>query len=311
MFGYSPSRTIKSFRNRFADVSSRNIHRLVITEIRHADEQARLKFYDDSGIEKYQYLATLESRTCDECAHLDERVFYVKDKVEGKNYPLMHPYCRCTTTPYIEGITGGEDRWYRDPVTGQGKWTKDMTFKEWKDMQGIKPVKRLGQLTALSAIQAILPQPKLTRDEERTLKQYISSDSYKINNVLRSGKPLSEEQQNFVNNLDSALSKLPNYRSNEPLQRDYFFMSDNDLEEFIKQMNVKIFEDNGYLSTSKIHYGEGTEQVHFIINNSKTGKDISKYNRAEQEVLFAGNTKFIVKSAYNNHGIFTYVLEEQ
>lgn len=130
--GYSYSRIERMLRDKFQGVVKSNIHRLVVTEMGHAAEQATAKFYEDSDITQYQYLATLETHTCDVCAHLDERIFNVKDEKEGINYPLMHPYCRCTTVPYMKGLPNIPTRWYRDPITDKGKWTRNMSFKEWK-----------------------------------------------------------------------------------------------------------------------------------------------------------------------------------
>lgn len=130
--GYSYNRVERVLRDRFQGVVKSNIHRLVVTEMGHAAEQATKKFYKDSDIDQYQYLATLETHTCEVCAHLDGRIFYVKDEKEGINYPLIHPYCRCSTVPYMKGLPDIETRWYRDPITGKSKWTRNMSFNEWK-----------------------------------------------------------------------------------------------------------------------------------------------------------------------------------
>ena len=130
--GYSYNRVEQMLRDKFQDVVKSNIHRLVVTEMGHAAEQATAKFYKDSDIDQYQYLATLETHTCEVCAHLDGRIFYVKDEKDGVNYPLIHPYCRCSTVPYMKGLPDIETRWYRDPITGKSKWTRNMSFNEWK-----------------------------------------------------------------------------------------------------------------------------------------------------------------------------------
>lgn len=130
--GYSYNRVERMLRDKFQGIVKSNIHRLVITEMGHAAEKATAEFYEDSDIEQYQYLATLETHTCDVCAHLDGHIFNVKDEKEGINYPLMHPYCRCSTVPYIKDLPDIPTRWYRDPITEKGKWTRNMTFEQWK-----------------------------------------------------------------------------------------------------------------------------------------------------------------------------------
>lgn len=59
----------------FQDVSKKDIHRLVTTEFGHINEEATAKGYEESGIDQYEYMATLESHTCMVCAHLDGQIF--------------------------------------------------------------------------------------------------------------------------------------------------------------------------------------------------------------------------------------------
>ena len=132
VLGHSHEQLFKMMRQRLKDVEDYQLHRLVITEMGHVAETATAEAYKEEGVEQYQYLATLESHTCEECAHLDEKVFDLKDKVEGLNYPLIHPYCRCTTMPYINGLPDSSERWARDPETGKGMYVENMTFNQWQ-----------------------------------------------------------------------------------------------------------------------------------------------------------------------------------
>ena len=54
--------------------------------------------YEKNEFEKYVYVA--ESGACDICNALADKVFYTRDAMEGANFPIMHPYCRCTTYGY-------------------------------------------------------------------------------------------------------------------------------------------------------------------------------------------------------------------
>lgn len=132
VLGHSHEQIFKMMRQRLKDVEEYQLHRLVITEMGHVAETATAEAYREEGVEQYQYLATLESHTCEECAHLDEKVFDLKDKVEGLNYPLIHPYCRCTTMPYINGLPDSSERWARDPETGKGMYVENMIFNQWQ-----------------------------------------------------------------------------------------------------------------------------------------------------------------------------------
>lgn len=136
--GYSPQSVTKMFQQRFEGIRRHQIHRLVITEMGHIAEQATSKAYEESGIEEFQYMATLESHTCEVCAHLDGEIFKMSEKKEGINYPLIHPHCRCTTVPHIEGLPDVKRRWMRDPITDKGRSIENMSYNDWyKAMQQI------------------------------------------------------------------------------------------------------------------------------------------------------------------------------
>ena len=151
----------------------------------------------------------------------------------------------------------------------------------------------------------------MTDDEEDAIKRYVSSDAYKLNDGLRNGG-LTSKQQRTVNQLDRALEKMPRYRSKKPLNRDYFFNSRKDFYNFANQLPPgSIFSDPAFVSTSKLHYGDGKEQLHVIINSSQSGRDITKFNENEQEVLFPRNTKFEITDAYvNDSNIPTVEMKE-
>ena len=92
-----------------------------------------MESYKECGIDKYQYLATLDLRTSEICRELDGKVFLVKDQQPGKNCPPMHPWCRSTTIAIIgEKMLEGMKRRARDPVTGKTYLVPaSMNYREW------------------------------------------------------------------------------------------------------------------------------------------------------------------------------------
>lgn len=134
LLGYSPQRISKMFHARFQDIQRNNIHRLVISEMAHVAEEATAKSYEENEIEKYQYMATLESHTCAVCGRLDGAIFKLSERKNGVNYPIIHSRCRCTTVPYMDDLPETTGRWYRDPETGKGKLVRNMKFGEWKKL---------------------------------------------------------------------------------------------------------------------------------------------------------------------------------
>lgn len=75
--------------------------RLVRTESCFISGELTAMAYKECGLEKYQYLATLDLRTSRICRELDMQIFLLKDRKAGKNYPPMHPWCRSTTVSVI------------------------------------------------------------------------------------------------------------------------------------------------------------------------------------------------------------------
>jgi SPP1 gp7 family putative phage head morphogenesis protein len=65
--------------------------------------QGHKKGYEDSGVvEKYEFLAAIDSRTSKLCRNQDGKVYKLKSAVVGKNYPPLHPNCRSTVIPVLE-----------------------------------------------------------------------------------------------------------------------------------------------------------------------------------------------------------------
>ena len=67
---------------------------MIDTECSYAERQGTKTAFDNESIKKYRYLATLDTKTCEDCAELDGKVFLVKDAEVGVNYSPMHPHCR-------------------------------------------------------------------------------------------------------------------------------------------------------------------------------------------------------------------------
>ncbi len=86
--------------------------RVVRTETAHFHAEADKEAYRAAGVEEYEFMATLDSRTCESCGPLDGKHFKVADAKTGVNYPPLHPNCVLPTTkviaPDMEAIIKGE-----------------------------------------------------------------------------------------------------------------------------------------------------------------------------------------------------------
>lgn len=131
--GRTERETAAIIMQKFAQGSSQ-ARRLIRTESSYITGQMDLQSYEECGIEKYVYLATLDLRTCQEdCAPLDGKIFPIKDAKPGVNMPPMHPWCRCTTISYFSNeILQSLRRRARDPVTGKTYTVPgNMTYEQW------------------------------------------------------------------------------------------------------------------------------------------------------------------------------------
>lgn len=119
--GYPLQKIARDIKLKF-QTSTYNAMRLVRTETTHVHEQATLKLYEDTGTEKYVYMATIDDRTSEICRKLNGHHFFVKDAQPGVNLPPMHPNCRSTTAPIPDikrlykkyGINEREDNIFPD-----------------------------------------------------------------------------------------------------------------------------------------------------------------------------------------------------
>lgn len=135
---------------------------------------------------------------------------------------------------------------------------------------------------------------KLSDEEQYAINQYISSESYKINEILRNNLKLDSIQENIVKHLDKALNKCKNYNGN--IVRVLDITDNKKLKEFI-EMN-KINEPimfNEYLSfSSKSKYNENANVVIYTVSNK--AKDLRNFNPDESEILYPRNSRFIVEN---------------
>ena len=150
--GQGMEKTTKQIRDRF-NVSKYYAERLIRTETNHFNNEADAMAYEELGLEKYVFVATLDSRTSEICQEMDGKIFEFKEREEGKNFPPLHPNCRSKTRAYL----GAEEeknlqRRARNPLTGKNEVIDNISYKEWikqfqtkapnvKSTENSKPIK--------------------------------------------------------------------------------------------------------------------------------------------------------------------------
>lgn len=128
--------------------------RLVETESAFFASKGQMDAFRDLGVEQYEFVATLDSRTSERCREMDGKVLPLSEFKPGITAPPLHCRCRSTTCPYFDDeFTEGETRAARDPATGKtvqvdgklnyAEWKKiyvdkEMTLDEWRMRMNLK-----------------------------------------------------------------------------------------------------------------------------------------------------------------------------
>lgn len=129
--GQSIEKTSRQLRERF-NVAKNYSERLVRTETNHFNNEVDALAYEEMGINKYVFVAMLDSRTSEICQSMDNKVFNYKDRKVGSNFPPLHPNCRSTTRGYInEEVEKTIKRRAINPITSKAETTDNMSYKEW------------------------------------------------------------------------------------------------------------------------------------------------------------------------------------
>lgn len=266
---------------------------------------------------------------CDKCTPWEGRV-YIDDvwsggtEKDGK-YPLLstaisgglfHPRCHHGVSTYYEGINNEPEEVIK-AKQNHNEEDKYAQYLQQKQKQyerlvagSLLPENVLNYQNKAKELQNQIESSKigLSNDEQYAINQYISSESYKINELLRNNLKLDNIQQNIVNNLDKALNKCRNYNGN--IVRVLDITDKKELERFI-HMNVlnKPIMFNEYLSfSSKSKYNENANVVIYTVSNK--AKDLRNFNPDESEILYPRNSRFIVENIKKINGKYYLLWRE-
>ena len=200
--------------------------RLVSTAIFTASNQAHFdNFARTKSIEKWQWSATLDSRTCPICGVQDQKVF----PMSMRSIIPAHFMCRCTPVPYISSRQWkdrgrdnvrkdtGRTRIARDPKTGKNiKLPADTTYRDYfkklskaqqENVIGVEKRKlwKAGEIK----FRQIAPQRQVVTLKD--LETHIASKGRKIKKIKKPAisdttKKVSEE----IESMDRGVSKMIN-----------------------------------------------------------------------------------------------------
>lgn len=309
--GQSMSKTIMEVKNAF-DVGKYYAERLVRTETNHFNAEAEALAYEELGVERYVFVATLDNRTSEKCQNHDGKVYSFKDKKTGVNYPPLHPNCRSTTRGYL----GEEEekmlkRRAKNPITGETEIIDNISYKDWiKQHQTVEKVNEKVQFTNLLTINdkiELLNNSNSIKELNDNAMQVLSNT--KINKIdftngdLRKSKEILVQYTKLVNEYNTdpthsiTLEKLK--RSVEGQVSRIGYKSDCT----IQLKNIEYIEPNKYQEVkSSLNFNSVVDKennnIYILTHEFAHTLSTSKQLPANKDVEFWAEIKKI-KTAYS------------
>lgn len=202
--GKSPDETIKHLSKKF-NTSKAQAGNLVMTESAYFSQLAQKDCFNDLDVEKYEIVATLDSRTSAICQEQDGKVYDMKDYQPGVTAPPFHNYCRSTTVPHFDDDFDLEGERAARDENGKTYYVSDkMKYDDWyKKYVKEEPVLKNEPKNAKIEPNSVSQWKDFkTMDEakEYVYTNYKDSDIDKIKNVESMNvtfKTLDELQQQY------------------------------------------------------------------------------------------------------------------
>ena len=189
------------------NVAKSSAARLVMTESAFISGRSQRDCFKGLGVNKYEYVATLDRKTSEICQEMDGKVFDIDDYKPGTNAPPMHCWCRSCIAPYFDDNNMGE-RAARDPKTGKTvRVPGEMTYKEWE--------KEFAE-----QVRATTPDPATTQNyapvklnNEQAVKTHRGDREITLHRVLTATNPIYvSENVNLkpkaLHNIDGAITQV-------------------------------------------------------------------------------------------------------
>lgn len=265
---------------------------------------------------------------CDQCTPWEGRV-YIDDvwsggKKEDGKYPMLskaiagglfHPRCQHGASTYFEGINDEPDEVTEakhnhdeeDPYTQELQRRQKQYERLAEGSLSPENVQKYQNKANELKNQIESSRIDLTDEEQHAINQYISSESYVINETLRDGLDLTEYQKEMIKNLDKALDKFPIYKGN--VSRSVM-LDEESLKKFIEMhQEGQLIKYKAYTSTTLGTRYNNESNIELYIK-SKSGRDIRQFNREEQEILLKRDSIFKVEKVKKIDKMYYIVMEE-
>ncbi|MCK3654234.1 hypothetical protein A4G19_10580 [Pasteurellaceae bacterium Macca] len=252
---------------------------------------------EQMGITHYTWSTSNDERVRESHQANEGKVFAWNDPPET-GHPTHEINCRCVALPFFGKV---EDVKAKNQDLEQQRQAKKkekteviqnpMTQAEFITLTNEKAVEYNLEHLKQAPISKAIKLYGLTKAEALSIVAYTGGVYEKINQALLKNK-LSPLQRKYVNQLESALRKMPNYEGTSYRRTK---LSKKEIARYVKGENVV---EPAFISTTQLeeplnHKGN----VKFIITG-KSGKQIERISlsKGEKEVLYPTGKKFKIKN---------------
>lgn len=150
--GKQPDKLIKDISDTF-HVDRKRAATLVYTEKAYFQSIAQRDSFKNLGVEEYEIVATLDSKTSEICQAMDGQHFKLDDFQIGSTAPPFHPRCRTAIAPFFDDEFEEEvQRAARDEEGNYYTVPANMKYQEWYDKFVESDNKNVEHLTEFNGI---------------------------------------------------------------------------------------------------------------------------------------------------------------
>lgn len=313
------------------DTGYNNAARLIMTESARMDNMSLLDTYKRMGVQKLEFVATLDMRTSEICRAMDGTIIDIENAKIGLNVPPLHPYCRSVIAPVMdeEIDKGGDKRIYRDVNTGKSVMGKNRNYIDYlkEELGDEKQAQAIASTrNDLASLVAAISYVDMTPTGETSIT-YTNPDAVKtlpnayketlltmkgptinnLNNKLSNQIELNDADKELIEKIDEALDKIEYF--NGEVTTDIRPGNNNPLD------GLSIGDEwvpRKYLFSAKKNKYYDNAEYRFVII-SKTGRDVGKKvlnYKVNKEVIFKRNTTFRITDIKVKNKIVYYYMEE-
>ena len=288
--GKAPQKMVKELSERMG-VSKSATARLVYTESSFFANQATLDSYKEMGVDSYEILATLDTRTSPVCQGMDGKTFDVKDMQVGVNYPPFHVFCRTTTVPFFDdefdikeerASRGNDGKYYTVPASMKyPEWFE--TFVKGGSKKGLVEVSKTAFEAKMADIKEQLNQSYQDLDTKQNEIKQLMTEKRELENEL---VDLNWERDRVIPYGEKALVKKYEQMSPKAIDEELKQAKD-ELEQLLpeyKELDEKfnLYYDRGDMDRAE--WREWKRTLDFDELNEKYTDVLTKKNRLERNI---------------------------